>query len=888
MMIGRTLAHYTILKKLGSGGMGEVYIAEDKKLGRKVALKILPPDMAENAERRARFEREAKAVAALDHPNIVTIYSVEEAEGVHFYTMQLVKGKTLTELISKKGMVLDKFFEIAIPLADAVSAAHEQGIIHRDLKPDNLMSSDDGRLKILDFGLAKLKPQFTEEGASELPTQSATAEGRILGTVAYMSPEQAEGKQIDNRSDIFSIGIILYEMATGERPFKGDTTVSLLSSILKDEPISATDVNPALPHDLGKVIRRCLVKDKEHRYQTAKDVRNELEELKKELDSGILVPAEQAVGTVARLRKSTWLWLASLLVVFVVTVASLLNWARPEYVAPSPNLIHLTAQEGIERDPALSPDGNQVAFVWNGGDDGHFQLYVKLISGGEPLQLTTASTDHYSPVWSPDGHEIALLRERKDQAGSEVIVISALGGSERRLGITQTKYEEGPIWVPGLDWSPSGDMLAIADKNSPDDQASIFLLNKNTGSKLQLTSPPVDSTTRDNQPAFSPDGQAVAFVRTRDDLAWSQILLKTLDGEEQKVLTKDLNGMAIDIAWTANGSAIIYSIIKDGLNSLWRLSAEGGVPAKLPFGENAQHLSIARGGASLAYSQRPYLNADLWRANGPHAQHQIPPTKLPSSTRIEYGQQISPDGKKIAFVSGRSGANAVWVCDSNGENWIQLGDGHSSHPRWSPDGMAIAYRQTYDGNPDIYVINVQSGFKHRLTDEDSVDDAPAWSSDGEWIYFSSNRSGDFQVWRMPAAGGNPVQITQNGGRFSWESPDGKYLYYSRQRHGPSTRWCDIYRISLEGGNEELVLEDRQILPPDWTLWNDNIVYQHLAGEKGWLIDMYDLQSGQTNHLAELGFEEPGYCATVSPDGTWIVYTKPAPRVADIMLVENFQ
>ncbi len=203
-MIGQTLSHYRIIEKIGAGGMGEVYIAEDTKLSRKVALKVLPPEMAENAERRARFEREAKAVAALDHPNIVTIYSVEEAEGVHFYTMQLVKGKTLTELIPKKaafakasasqGLPLSKFFEIAIPLADAVSAAHEQGIIHRDLKPDNLMVGDDGRLKILDFGLAKLKPGNAESGISELPTQSATAEGRILGTVAYMSPEQAEGK----------------------------------------------------------------------------------------------------------------------------------------------------------------------------------------------------------------------------------------------------------------------------------------------------------------------------------------------------------------------------------------------------------------------------------------------------------------------------------------------------------------------------------------------------------------------------------------------------------------------------------------------------------------------------------------------------------------------
>jgi serine/threonine protein kinase len=251
-VVGQTLSHYKILEKLGSGGMGDVYVAEDTKLHRKVALKILSPEMA-SEERRHRFEREAQAVAALNHPNIVTVFSVEESDGVHFITMELVKGKTLTELISKKGLPLNTFFDVAIPLADAVRAAHEKDIIHRDLKPDNLMVNDEGRLKILDFGLAKLKQEFAQEGASELPTKSATQEGQILGTVAYMSPEQAEGKSVDHRSDIFSMGIILYEMATGERPFKGETRISILSSIVKDTPTSVTKINPERPHILARI-----------------------------------------------------------------------------------------------------------------------------------------------------------------------------------------------------------------------------------------------------------------------------------------------------------------------------------------------------------------------------------------------------------------------------------------------------------------------------------------------------------------------------------------------------------------------------------------------------------------------------------------------------------
>ena len=290
-MIGRTLHHYRILETLGSGGMGEIYVAEDTKLNRMVALKIL---RSKHSPRRLRrFEQEAKAIAALNHPNIVTVYSVEEAEGAHFITMELVKGKTLAVLIPQNGFPFDKFIDLAIALADAVSSAHQRGIIHRDLKPENLMQDEEGRLKILDFGLAKWKQESFSVDVSERRTSSLSRDGHIVGTAAYMSPEQAQGKKIDQRSDIFAMGIILYEMTTGQRPFHGETTLASVASILKDVPTSVTKLNPSLPTILGRIIKRCLVKDPEHRYQTAKDVRNELEELKRDVESGATSPGQQ-------------------------------------------------------------------------------------------------------------------------------------------------------------------------------------------------------------------------------------------------------------------------------------------------------------------------------------------------------------------------------------------------------------------------------------------------------------------------------------------------------------------------------------------------------------------------------------------------------------------
>ena len=299
-MVPATLGHYRIVRPIGAGGMGEVFLADDTKLGRRVALKVLPHALAGDPERRNRFEREARAVAALNHPNIITIYSVEEQDGVIFLTMELVEGKTLAEVIPRQGMPFDQLLRLAIPLTDAVGAAHQRGIVHRDLKPANVMIGDQGRVKVLDFGLAKLREESPNDGlTATMTTEPLTGEGRILGTVAYMSPEQAQGTSVDSRSDVFSLGILLYEMATGERPFKGDTNVSIMSAILKDTPTSATDLRQDLPRDFVRVLKRCLAKDPDDRYQTAKDVRNDLRSVKEELNSGTAV-GDQTPGQVSQ------------------------------------------------------------------------------------------------------------------------------------------------------------------------------------------------------------------------------------------------------------------------------------------------------------------------------------------------------------------------------------------------------------------------------------------------------------------------------------------------------------------------------------------------------------------------------------------------------------
>ena len=598
---GTHLGPYEIVSLLGTGGMGEVYRARDPRLGRDVAIKVLPSAFADDAERLRRFEREARAAAALNHPNIVTVYSVEKSDGVLFLTMEVVEGRSLALAIPKGGFAIDELLTIAIPLADAVAAAHEKGITHRDLKPANIMigaAGHTGRVKVLDFGLAKLiDPGLATAGASTMPAGPSTAEGRIVGTVAYMSPEQAAGTAIDARSDLFSLGVILYEMATGQKPFTGDTSVSVLSSILKDTPVSVTDLKPALPRELGRIVRRCLVKDPTRRYQTAADLRNELEDLKQDLESGPRAagPVSSPLRPSRRPMRAVLIGAATALVIGLV--AGYAGWqlnrgATRQPAAAERVFTQITRGPGLEQFPSLSPDGRWI--VYDGDQAGNADIYLQAVGGQTAINLTADSPDDDTqPAFSPDGERIAFRSERQ---GGGIFVMGRTGESVRR--ITDNGYTPA--------WSPDGLRLVFAT-----DDPNVFNRAPSQLWIVTLASGETSRVEEDDavQPSWSPNGFRIAY--------WAALGKGRIEGQRDIYTIPAEGGTPVAVTadaaidwnpvWSADGRHLYFSSNRGGSMNVWRVAIDersgqvsGPAEALTAPSAFAGHLSVSRDGRQLA------------------------------------------------------------------------------------------------------------------------------------------------------------------------------------------------------------------------------------------------------------------------------------------------
>jgi serine/threonine protein kinase/Tol biopolymer transport system component len=896
-MLGKTISHYHILEKLGEGGMGLVYKARDSHLDRFVALKVLPSEKVADPERKKRFVQEAKTASALNHPNIIHIYDIDQQEGVDFIAMEFVPGKTLDQSIPRHGMRLNEALKMSVQMADGLAAAHAVGIVHRDLKPGNIMVAENGLVKVLDFGLAKLveQPETGKPDAKTLPTESdsQTEEGTILGTVSYMSPEQAEGKKLDARSDIFSFGAVLYEMVTGRRAFQGDSKASTVAAILKEEPKAASQIAEALPKELERVIVRCLRKDRERRFQTMADLKVALQELKEELDSGAL----EALGTGEKAVRGG-LWWAGVVTVVAIFVVGLgitgWLWLGPSKPVPTVSpvtAVPLTSYRGSEDYPSFSPDGTQVAFQWcQEGQNCH--IYIKQIGVEPPFQLTNATMDDYCPAWSPDGRSIAFIRQVEPKRWA-LMLIPQRGGSGRQLGAVDVSKIGNPLLGPYLAWTPDSKWLAFPDIQSDQSNFSLFLISVETLERRRLTTPP-NAATGDTAPAFSPNGHTLVFNRNYI-FSHSDLYLLQLgesyrpQGESKRVETGTTWNLGT--AWTPDGREMVFASGGFDNTVLWRMElAKPGKPVRVDLAsDNAGAPSISRSGNRLACSVRRG-DSNIWRVKlegtGGKAGK---PVQFIASTKSEHSPAYSHDGKRIAYISSQSGTPEVWVCDGSGLNPEQLtsfGGPVVLGPKWSPDGQRIAFYAEQEGGK-VYVVSASGGAPRCLTPRVGGDSWPFWSQDGRWLYFASERSSPRAIWKMSPEGEEAIQVThtKEEADVPHESPDGRYIYYSRG-------WpfaVSIWRMAVGGGEVSKVLDSVHLMS-SWTVRQEGIYFFTPPDEKGFsTLCLYEFATGKTKDILKLEREltDVGNVA-ISPDGQTILYSQSDESGSDLMLVENFR
>jgi serine/threonine protein kinase len=878
---GTKLGRYEVIAPLGKGGMGEVYRARDRRLERDIALKILPESFIKDPEHIARFEREAQVLASFNHPNIAGIYGVEESNSGFALAMELVEGPTLAEIIAASPLEIEEALRVAHDVAEALEAAHERGIIHRDLKPANIRLTSDGKVKVLDFGLAKaLATETLLHPLADSPTLpiGSTREGIILGTAAYMSPEQARGKPLDKRSDIWSFGCVLYEALTARKAFPGETTTDILAAVIDREP-DWTCLPQNTPTNIYALLRRCLQKDSKQRLHDIADARIEIEEALrppiKPTSPALRVPiagqiwplAGQLLSAVVLTAIITW-------IVSRITSSSSVNFPRVTAVG------RLTHDPDFSESPTWSPDGKMVAFSSN--RSGNYEIYVRRIEGGQEVNVTNDPGQDLQPDFSPDGNWIAFVSTRSSRTGmirvgggagasteyrilgGDIWVVPALGGQARLLARDGNVPAWHPsankiIYVSGLEdhralmevsadgtaprallpdsssnweitrvrYSPSGRWITFETS-----ERQIFLLSASGGSPRELLN--------GASHVWDPSGQRIYYC-IREPSGGTRLRSIGIDENTGQLRGEPhtaglLTGMLKDLAMSHDGSHLAASEMEGSLNlTRLPLNAGGDAPAGpeelLSRGQVYEHMpSVSPNGRSIAYISNRLGDDELW-INHILTKHSDR-LELPGHEFIGVASpHWFPDGRRLAVLrTSPDRKTSIWSVAADGSNaerlpissFVSTGEGFPV----APDGRTVVYSALTGGNFQLFAFDNVTGRRHQLTSTPGDKYSGSWSPDGRWLVYSSNASGPVQLWKIDAAGGKPEQLTRGDDRIRhpFYSPDGRWLYYQPNHQ-------NIYRMPAGGGGS--------------------------------------IQ--QVTHFPEAGLfiEEP----TISPDGRYLVYCR---------------
>ena len=876
---GRTLGPYAILSAIGSGATGKIYRARDSRLGRLVALKILHPRFTHDAASLSRFIREARAASALNHPNIITVHDIGHVDGIHFIATDLIEGVSLRERLAAGPRGLDEALDVAMQCASALDAGHRADILHRDIKPENIMLRPDGLVKVVDFGLARMGGggDGAESGVRTIP-------GLIMGTPRYMSPEQSRGQPLDARTDVFSLGAVLYEMVVGRPRFAGESTAEVFASLLSTEADCAEPAFERLPGELKSILKKALEKDRERRYQTIDALGRDLRDLHRRLTTA---HHQERAGRAFRRAHGP-----GMLSVMACGAAALVaaGWFALRPISSLPLLlpVPLTSDPGSELEPRLSPDGMRVAYTREVRESGPEVVVQQIGTARSAPQVVGRQA--FSAVWSPQGDRLALLQsEGENSTRRDVVVVGVPSGTPRKIAEVDTPGPFQPF-VPSayLDFSPDGRFLVASDGWGATSQSHLVLISVETGDKVALTSPGA-GTVGDFSPRFSYDGKRVAFARLRR-LAAADLFVLDLTSEMRpaglstKIASQDLwNAFPV---WTPDNRHLIFAGGVFGSARMKLVRVSGTYRADLQVieaGISTLDLRPAkRSGASRVVYTRFTGDSDIFRVGIDRpASRDSPPggTPLIDSSLLDELPQYAADGSAIAFVSTRTGSPQVWLARADGSESRQLtrlesADVHIQSVAWSPDNARLAVQLTRLDSAGIFEVAARDGTMRMLVDGDA--DMPVYSSDGRWLYFRVPDRRTPKTVRVPAKGGPPEVMTDLPPGVLRFTPDGKSVVYVSGR--------DVFMRPVSGGRPLLLFSS--IHSERSVAVAASAVYAVTrAGSGHWGLAAWRFADRKIVPMAAYG-RDVGDGIAISPDERYALLTQREHQVLDLMLLDD--
>ncbi|HEU4886854.1 MAG TPA: protein kinase [Thermoanaerobaculia bacterium] len=785
---GALLGPYRVDAEIGSGGMGHVFRATDTRLDRAVAIKVLPEHRWSDPQLRHRFEREARALSSLSHPNLCSLYDIGELSQsggtIPYLVMELLEGETLRDRLQNGRVGMRKALMWAAQIAHGLAAAHQKGVIHRDLKPENVFITEGELLKILDFGLAT-----TQQLSGDSATLVRTQPGMVMGTANYMSPEQVRGNTLDARSDIFSLGIVLYEMLTGQVPFHARSPVEIMNAILIEEPPDIGSLI-SIPENVEELVWRCLEKDPARRFSSARDLAFALESAAKTMTSATPAPARRRTSAPAAVAgTSSMRTRAIILALMAASIIAVAVLSR-DTPAPEPPRLRTLTYSGRDNSPAASPDGRLIAFV--SSRDGRRRIWLKQLADGTEAAITSGPDDAF-PRFAPDGS--VLLFTRTENGVAAIHRVPVVGGEPRKL--IDNAFDG--------DWSPDGKQIAfIRNRGERNARTSALCVTPTTGGAAREI---VTSTTEElKSPRWAPSGNSIVVTRApRGTIAGSLLVIDLVSGDKQTLTRSNPHGPLSAAAWVKGGAALVYAeldaVVSNGLPGRGRGSAIV--------------LHDLDGGHARVLLRNPHSSADTVDVTG--------------TGSLIFSEDFSRQSLREVTLDG-----------SGHERWLSRGMSVDRQPSYARGGQSVVFTSDRAGSLDIWELMLDSGSLRRITDHDGIDWDPYPSPDGKSLFWSSNRGGHFEIWTAAFDGASPQQVTQDG--VDAENPSlpssGDWIFYDSS----NPRRDALHRLPRGGGRSVVVLEG-ETAHPEVSADGAFVAYQRPDGGGSTAIEVVRVADG---------------------------------------------